>query len=142
LSRPDDASARLSSGSQPSFKESFLAEIRKTKTVFYQTVVAQAQRIEIGSGRVVFAFSSTQRALCDMFEQQRAWLESIAGRITGQPVSVSAVQMPPAAESPGAEGEDAATRKKSALRERALADAGVCAVLDAFSAEIRDVEEI
>jgi hypothetical protein len=34
------------------------------------------------------------------------------------------------------------SNKKSALRERALADAGVQALLEVFPAEIRDVEEM
>ena len=36
----------------------------------------------------------------------------------------------------------AATDKKSALREQALADASVQALLEVFPAEIRDVEEM
>jgi hypothetical protein len=37
---------------------------------------------------------------------------------------------------------DAAAAKKSALREKALADVGVQAMLEVFPAEIRDVEEM
>ena len=37
---------------------------------------------------------------------------------------------------------DPAAMKKSALREQAMADAGVQAMLDVFPAEIRDVEEM
>jgi len=37
---------------------------------------------------------------------------------------------------------DEAASKKSALREKALADSGVQAMLEVFPAEIRDVEEI
>jgi hypothetical protein len=55
--------------------------------------------------------------------------------------------MPPAdsgrAETPGtapAGGADSA--RKSALREQALADRGVQAMLEVFPAEIRDVEEM
>ena len=35
-----------------------------------------------------------------------------------------------------------ATSKKAALREQALADSGVQAMLDVFAAEIKDVEEM
>ena len=56
---------------------------------------------------------------------------------------VSSVQIevegPP---TPGTAAPDAAAMKKSALREKALADAGVQALLEVFPAEIRDVEEM
>jgi len=38
--------------------------------------------------------------------------------------------------------EDSVARPASALRDQALADAGVQAMLDVFPAEIRDVEEM
>jgi hypothetical protein len=37
---------------------------------------------------------------------------------------------------------DAAASRKTALRDQALADAGVQALLEVFPAEIRDVEEM
>ena len=37
---------------------------------------------------------------------------------------------------------DAGDGKKAALREQALADSGVQAMLDVFAAEIKDVEEM
>jgi len=43
---------------------------------------------------------------------------------------------------PAVAGPDAAAVKKTALREKALADAGVQAMLEVFPAEIRDVEEM
>jgi hypothetical protein len=41
-----------------------------------------------------------------------------------------------------AAAEKQSTEKKSALREQALADAGVQTMLEVFPAEIRDVEEM
>ena len=131
-----------------SLKDAVLAEIRKTKAVFYNTVVAQAQKIEVAGDRMTFTFSPMQRALRDQFEQNRGWLESIAQQASGRRIVVSSVQ--PESDSPGpqaAEGAsgaaaDAARTKKSALREKALADAGVQALLEVFPAEIRDVEEM
>ena len=41
-------------------------------------VVAQAQKIEVVGDRVTFSFTPAQRALKDQFEQQKAWLESVA----------------------------------------------------------------
>jgi DNA polymerase III subunit gamma/tau len=123
------------------FKDAFLAEIRKGKAVFYNTVVAQAQKIEVAGDKITFAFAPNQRALKEMFEQNRAWLESIAQQASGRRIAVSASHTDAAAPAPDADAAQAAD-KKNALREQALADAGVQAMLDVFPAEIRDVEEM
>ncbi len=125
------------------FKDAFLAEIKKAKSVFYNMVVAQAQKIEVSAERVTFTFSSTQRMLRDTFEQNRAWLESTAATIARSKVSVTAVLVDAASPAPAAAFDsDAAATRKSALRVQAMADAGVQALLEVFPAEIRDVEEM
>jgi DNA polymerase-3 subunit gamma/tau len=140
-------------GSSPTaggtFKDALLAEIRKTKAAFYGTVVAQAQTIEVSGDRVTFTFAPNQRTLRDMFEQNRAWLESIALAIAGRKIAMAAVQVEVGAapSEPDASADQKAAdkksaEKKSALREQALADAGVQAMLEVFPAEIRDVEEM
>ena len=119
-----------------------LAEIRKSKTFFYNTVVAQAQKIDVTPDRVEFTFSPAQRTLRDVFEQNRVWLESVCQQVSGRKVAVAAQQ---AGEPAAAAADPAAARtadQKAALRERALADAGVQAMLEVFPAEIRDVEEM
>ena len=148
-------------------KDALLAEIRKSKTVFYNTVVAQAQKIEVSGERVTFTFGAAQRALREMFEPQRGWLESIAQQIAGRRIAVAGVladasgataSSGPAASSaaPSASDEKSSdgklsgghapdrkpADKKSALKEQALNDAGVQALLEVFPAEIRDVEEM
>ena len=141
-----DLTARPAPGSGAgNVKDAFLAEIRKNKVVFYQTVVAQAQRIDVAGDTITFAFSPAQKTLREMFEQNRSWLESIAQQATGRKLTVTAAQgdTPVAT----AEGEAEASAKKaadrkSALREQAMADAGVQAMLEVFPAEIRDVEEM
>ena len=135
---------RASQPAEVGFKDALLAEIRASKVVFYNTVVAQAQKIEVAAGQITFSFLPGQRAIRDVFEQNRSWLESIAQRLAGQTIVVAGVQAEaPAAEKGVDEGSaTAATDRKSALREQALADAGVQAMLDVFPAEIRDVEEM
>ena len=146
-SRQQDRQTALPVESDPpkgSFKDALLAQIRTTKSVFYNTVVAQAQTIEVTADRVTFTFSATQKALREMFEQHRAWLESLAQQVAGRKVTVASGN--------GAEGQAAgATReasqapapdRKAALRDQALADAGLQALLEVFPAEIRDVEEM
>jgi len=130
-------------------KDALLAEIRKSKAVFYNTVVAQAQKIEVTGDGVTFTFSPAQRALRDQFEQNRGWLESIAQQAGGRKIAVSSVQtdvetpVAAAAKDPVAGGSsDSTATRKSALREQALADAGVQALLEVFPVEIRDVEEM
>jgi DNA polymerase-3 subunit gamma/tau len=143
--RPDQASAPGISGN---VKDPFLAEIRKSKVVFYNTVVAQAQKIEVVGDRITFTFLANQRTLRDAFEEKRGWLESIALQATGRKLTVAAVQAEPGA-GPGVpvKGDDAGEAKKAedrknALREQALADVGVQTMLEVFPAEIRDVEEM
>ena len=120
-------------------KDLFLAEIRKGKAVFYNTVVAQAQRIDVTADRIVFSFSPNQRTLKDVFEQNTAWLEGLAQQVGGRKVIVSSVQGDGAAPPTS---QTAAVDRKAALREQAMADAGVKALLEVFPAEIRDVEEM
>jgi len=136
-------------------KDALLAEIRKTKAVFYNTVVAQAQKIDMAGDRVMFTFSPAQRALRDRFDTDRPWLESVAQRIAGRkiafasafaesapaPAAASAANQPAKAAGTPAAAPAAAPDKKS-LKEQALADASVQALLEVFPAEIRDVEEM
>ena len=157
------------------FKDALLAEIKKSKAVFYNMVVAQAQKIEVAGDRVTFTFSPTQRALCDNLDQRKAWLEGLAQRLSGRRIAVArvleeAAPLPSqAARQTGTSGNVSAasgvaaavndvndvnalkgvndvnaadSAKKSTLREQALADAGVQALLEVFPAEIRDVEEM
>jgi DNA polymerase-3 subunit gamma/tau len=174
------------------FKDALLAEVRKSKGVFYNTVIVQAQRVDVAADRVTFTFSSTQRAIRDVFEKDRAWLEAQALQVTGRRIVVesllsdqaivagsasestgtgspasgaspsdetgAAIRTRGDAASGGSELDEMASRarkiaderandpkalaKKSALREQALADAGVQALLEVFPAEIRDVEEM
>jgi DNA polymerase III gamma/tau subunit len=127
---------------EATFKDAFLAEVRKTKVVLYNMVVAQAQKIEVSADRVAFTYSATQRTLCETLEQHRAWLETIAGKLAGRKVTVVAVQTTDAAAAVPGQAPDASVTRKSELREQALADAGVQALLEVFPAEIRDVEEM
>jgi hypothetical protein len=132
-------------------KDALLTEIRKSKSVFYNTVVAQAQRIDVTPDRVTFTFSAVQRGLRDMFERERGWLESLAQQVTGRKVAFASMQadavqsagsVAAAGDDEPAKAEKKAADRKSALKEQALADAGVQALLEVFPGEIRDVEEM
>jgi hypothetical protein len=104
--------------------------------VFYNMVVAQAQKIEVAEDRVTFTFAPNQRALRDTFEQNRAWLESVGQQVAGRRIVFAAQSEAPV------EGVATGPDRKTMLREQALADAGVQTLLEVFPAEIRDVEEM
>ena len=128
-----------------SLKDSLLAEIRSGKAFFYNTVVAQAQKIDVVDDRVTFTFLPAHRALREQFEQSRPWLEAAAERLTGRKIVVAAVQATSegdqASESRPAAAATSAAPKRD-LKAEALSSTGVQALLDVFPAEIRDVEEM
>ena len=140
--------SRTEAAPSSKLKDALLAEIRRSKMVFYQTVCAQAQKIDVAGDRVTFTFSPNQKTLLNMFEQNRAWLESLAQQVAGRKMTIAAVQIDAggAAQPPQADAAPAADAKaadkKTALRDKALADAGVQTMLEVFPAEIRDVEEM
>jgi DNA polymerase-3 subunit gamma/tau len=125
-------------------KDVLLAEIRSGKAFFYNTVVAQAQKIDVVDDRVTFTFLPAHRALREQFEQSRPWLEAAAERLTGRKIVVTAVQA--ASETEQADSQPAAAAPVAApkrdLKAEALSSTGVQALLDVFPAEIRDVEEM
>ena len=124
------------------FKDTWLAEIRKVKMVFYSTVVAQAQKIEVAPTGITFTFAEGQRTLRDMFEQHKAWLETLAQQLSGRRIPVVSATVESGSAVPKTPETVASEDKKAALKERAMADAGVQALLEVFPAEIRDVEEM
>jgi DNA polymerase III gamma/tau subunit len=128
-------------------KDRLLAEIRGAKGFFYNTVVAQAQRIDAADDQITFAFLPAHRALREQFDQHRAWLETIAERLAGRKIPVVAVQVAPeSASADGTTDSSAATRKDATstrdLKAEAMSSSAVPAMLDVFPAEIRDVEEM
>ncbi len=140
--KPDTA------GDPAKLKDAFLDEIKKSKKFFHGTVVAQAQRIDVDGDRIVFAFGPQHRTLREQLEQTRPWLEQTASDLAGRKMSIAAAegQSSPAAAgeaSPRASGTAPAGQDRTQeLKERALADNGVQAMLDVFAAEIKDVEEM
>ncbi len=129
-------------------KDALLAEIRAGKGFFYNTVVAQAQRIEVAEGQVTFTFLPAHRALRGQFDQTRPWLEAAAERLAGRKVQVTAVQAEgPSAADAAAEVERDTPEAGPAgprrdLKAEALSSTAVQAVLEVFPAEIKDVEEV
>jgi len=126
-------------------KNAFLEELRKTKKFFYGTVVAQAQRIELDGDRIVFVFAPQHKALRVQLDQNRPALEELASQVASRRIAIvsaegTAIATPPKSGAPAPEPGPAADRQAD-LKQQALADSGVQAMLDVFAAEIRDVEE-
>ena len=128
-------------------KEAFLNEIRRSKKFFHGTVVAQAQRVDLEQDRFVFVYAPQHRALRAQLEQNRSWLEAAATELAGRRMAVVSAE----ANGPGTSAApvlNASTpaapspERQQALKERALADSGVQALLDVFAAEIKDIEEM
>ena len=124
-------------------RDAFLLEIRKSKTFFYNTVVAQAQKIEFGPDRVTFSFLPAHRALREQLEQHRQWLEQIASTVAGKKMPVGAAQVDAIAAPVAASATaSAAQSRPSDLKTTVMADSAVQAMLDVFPAEIENIEEI
>ena len=126
-------------------KEAFLEDVRKAKKFFHGTVIAMAQKIEHDDDKIVFTFGPHHRALRDQLDQNRVDLEERASRLAGRRINVMSVEGLPTA-APGKAGAGpgraaAPDERKIELKQQALEDSGVQAMLDVFAAEIKDVEE-
>jgi DNA polymerase-3 subunit gamma/tau len=129
-------------GSRAPLKDALLAEIRAGKPFLYNTVVAQAQRIEVVDDRVTFTFSPNQRALKDQFEQARPWLQAAADRLAGRKITLVAVHGAENGIPARPEPEPAPQPGARDLKAEALSSSAVQALLDVFPGEIRDVEDL
>jgi DNA polymerase-3 subunit gamma/tau len=145
-------------GEPANLKDALLAEIRSGKATFYNTVVAQAQRIDVTSDRITFVFGPAQSTLRGWFDQQKAWLDMAAERVAGRKIAVTSEvstaspSNPESRPSTGSGRPEALegripdpgvpTENKRDLKAEAMSSSTVQAMLDVFPAEIRDVEEM
>ena len=153
VSRPTAPAGAAAAAAEPSrtaeplasgrLKDAFLEEVRKAKKFFYNTVVAMAQKIEVEEDRILFTFGPHHRALRLQLDQTRALLEEIATRLAGRRMAVVSDEgtVVGAPQRPGAASAPAPTERQAELKQQALEDSGVQAMLDVFAAEIKDVEE-
>jgi DNA polymerase-3 subunit gamma/tau len=118
-------------------KDSLLSEIRSANPVMYNALIVQAQSMDVTGDRVVLRYAQSQK-IAATFDKYKPQVESIASKLAGRKVTVVAETAAPAAR-PDAAKEIA--ERKSAVREEALADSGVQALLEVFPAEIRDVDD-
>ena len=135
-----------STAGDASLKDAFSTEIRKSNAgVVQHRLVVQAQRIDVAADRIVLTFAAAQKIGADV-RQIPAGARSVGdpARRTQDDRRGRHSAAKRAAPADGDGGRDAAGEadRKSALKEQALADAGVQALLEVFPAEIRDVEEM
>jgi DNA polymerase-3 subunit gamma/tau len=136
------------------FKDRFLAEVKAGKSTFYNLVVASAYRIEAEASGIVFSFLPNQKNAKSQCEEQKAWLASIAEKITGKPVAIkvsvaesgtapSAAAAQPSAsrEQSGELRSDESSKAGADLKAEAMANSTVQAVLEIFPVEKTTVEE-
>jgi hypothetical protein len=132
-------------GAGGSVKDTYLDEIRRARGAFHGSVVAQAQRIEFESDRIVFQFSGTQTFQSDQVWQNKDWLEKLALQVAGRRLAVVAqsAAVETGTGAAGSPGSGAAQAKQAAdLKAEALANPAVQAMLGIFAADITDVTEL
>jgi DNA polymerase-3 subunit gamma/tau len=130
------------------FKDRFLAELKSSKSTFYNLVVASAFRIDAAQTGVTFTFLVNQKNAKSQCDEQKSWLQSIAEKVAGKPVPVSiavaegGAQPAPAPASPAALASPA-SRASSAdeLKAEAMANSTVQAVLEIFPVDKTTIEE-
>ena len=135
-----------------SFKDAFLAEIRRGKQTLYELAVAQARRVDVTDDKITFTFPPNQKVPRGQLEQNRKWLEEAAERVAGRRIAIEILQADVEAApvpAPAAKIQPDTADEKSAaaagtrdLKAEAMASSAVQAMLDVFPAEIRDVEEM
>jgi DNA polymerase-3 subunit gamma/tau len=148
--KPEGGSRQPQAVTDPAtLKEAFLEEVRKQKKFFYGTVAAQAQRIELQPDAITFYFAPQHKALRVQLEQTRALLESIASELAGRAMAVRGADGVPSSPAPAKAGSGGTSaeppsdvERSQELKDRAMADNSVQAMLDVFAAEIKDVEEM
>jgi len=151
---PDAGSRSADSGTN--LKDKFLGEIRSGKMTLYNTVVAQAQRIDVTNDRITFVFGPAHSSLRGLLDQQKPWLDGAAERVAGRKIAVTSELSAATASPSGPNPESASTslgasrmpdvgesvERKRDLKAEAMSSSTVQAMLEVFPAEIRDVEEM
>jgi DNA polymerase-3 subunit gamma/tau len=134
-------------GAPGDLKDAFLAQVKASKVFLYNTVIAQAYRVDVTPSTITFAFLPNQRVPKQQCDDARAWLESVAEKVAGRKVPVSVVvadaTTSPATARPATAAANPASRAtEDELRQEALTDPGVQALFEIFPVEKSKIEEI
>jgi len=129
-------------------RDLLLAEVKTAKPFFYNTVVAQAFRIEVSAVRITCAFLPNQKVPKQQCEDAKAWLEGLAEQVLGRrlPVMITLAEAGEAAGPAATGGAAAAVASRvtgdGPLRDEAMANPSVQALLEVFPVEGVSVEEV
>jgi len=124
----------------PDLRQAFLAEIKSAKVFFYNTVVAQAHRVDVAADGIVFTFLASQKVPRQQCDDARVWLEGLAAKVAGARVPVRVKMVEPEGET--AAVPSAAPARDAAPDEEALANPTVQALLEIFPVEKTQIEEM
>jgi len=147
-SAPPPAATHASTAAGNDLKDQFLAQVKAGKVFFYNTVVAQAYRVDVTSSRIMFSFLPNQRVPKQQCEEARAWLEGVAEKVAGKKIPVAVTVVDDAARASTAAPLRAAAEveppraSEEDLRKEAMSDPTVQALLEIFPVEKTKVEEI
>jgi hypothetical protein len=131
-------------------KDAFLAQVKAAKMFFYNTVVAQAYRIDVSPTKITFTFLPNQKVPKQQCEDMKSLLEDIAQKVSGHKIPVSivvadALGVPggaaPKAPAPLAPLAPLAPDEDS-LRREAMSDPSVQALFEIFPVQKSKVEEL
>jgi DNA polymerase-3 subunit gamma/tau len=142
---PTAAVPQQAAAGQGEFKDKFLSDVKAGKSTFYNLVVASAFRIDATAAGVTFAFLPNQKNAKGQCEEQKAWLASVAEKVAGKPVPVSVVvadagaQPSPAPASPAAASAPGASSDN--LKDEAMQNSTVQALLEIFPVDKTTIEE-
>lgn len=128
-------------------KNAFLSQIKSSKVFFYNTVVAQAYRVEVTPSRIVFTFLPNQKVPRQQCEETKGWIEAVAQKVAGRriPVVVEVVEAGPVSSPAGATGAAVGQQGvggSERLRDEVMADPAVQALFEIFPVEKTRIEEM
>ena len=146
---PGNASPIAPSAPPGDLRDAFLAQVKASKVFFYNTVVAQAYRVDVTPEKITFAFLPNQKVPRTQCEDMKPFLEDIALKVGGQKIPVSVITVensgaaaPPAAAAPARQAAAPAASGDKSLRDEAMADPSVQALFEIFPVEKSKVEEM
>jgi len=148
--------APVAPGMSGDLKDAFLAQVKASKIFFYNTVVAQAYRVDVSPSRITFTFLPNQRVPKQQCEEMKAFLEEIGQKVSGTripvvvtvadaaaaPVGPVAPAAPVAPSAVGPPGRTPSASDEESLRREAMADPSVQALFEIFPVEKSKVEEM
>ena len=125
-----------------------MAEVKASKSTFYNLVVASAFQIDASPSGVTFTFLPNQKNAKSQCDEQKAWLASIAEKVAGKPVPFS-VAIADAGATPAAAAASPASpslgkptsTSPDDLKAEAMANSTVQAVLEIFPVDKTTIEE-